>query len=139
MSDSRNQLEFDIQRAVADRRIIDAIKLYRELHGVGLKEAKDAVAAMARGQAPVSRSAVDVAEQQVYDALYTGNKIDAIRLWRQISGKGLKESKDFIDELERDLRAESPEKFTAAPRKLGCAGVLALLAIAVAVIIWHSA
>jgi ribosomal protein L7/L12 len=137
MSIPREHLEFEIQRAIANRRTIEAIKLYRELHGVGLKEAKDAVDAMSRGQAPASRTVHDADEQQVYNALFAGNKIEAIRIWRQISGNGLKESKDFIDALELDLRTETPEKFAAAPRRLGCAGVLVVLAIGAAAITWR--
>ena len=33
----------DVERLVTLRRKIDAIKLYREIHGTGLKTAKDAV------------------------------------------------------------------------------------------------
>ena len=33
----------DIEQFIADGRKIEAIKLYRESHGVGLKEAKEAV------------------------------------------------------------------------------------------------
>lgn len=38
----------DVQRLVSEGHKIAAIKIYRELHGVGLKEAKEAVEAMAR-------------------------------------------------------------------------------------------
>jgi ribosomal protein L7/L12 len=44
-----------IESLVADGRKIEAIKLYRQQHGVGLKEAKDAVELMERsGPTPVS-------------------------------------------------------------------------------------
>ena len=33
----------DVERLIRERRKIGAIKLYREIHGVGLKEAKEAV------------------------------------------------------------------------------------------------
>ena len=39
-----------IEAALAAGRKIDAIKLYREQHGVGLKEAKEAVEALQRSQ-----------------------------------------------------------------------------------------
>lgn len=38
----------EVQRLVADDKLIHAIKLYRENTGVGLKQAKDAVEAMQR-------------------------------------------------------------------------------------------
>lgn len=65
------------------------------------------------------------AEQRIYDALFSGQMISAIRIHRQATGAGLKESKEFIDVLERQLRVESPGMFTAKKRA-GCAGVILL-------------
>ena len=65
------------------------------------------------------------AEQRIYDALFAGRKILAIKEHREATGAGLAESKEFIDVLDRQLRAEWPEKFTAKGG-LGCAGVVAL-------------
>jgi ribosomal protein L7/L12 len=36
----------DVQRLVSEGQKISAIKIYRRIHGVGLKEAKEAVDAM---------------------------------------------------------------------------------------------
>ena len=36
-------LEVDLARCLDEGRKIDAIKLYRRIHGVGLREAKDAI------------------------------------------------------------------------------------------------
>lgn len=44
--------ESDIVRLVDAGQMIAAIKLYRRLHGVGLKEAKDAVDKLARERQP---------------------------------------------------------------------------------------
>jgi phosphodiesterase/alkaline phosphatase D-like protein len=44
----------DVEALVRDGRKIDAIKRYRKLHGVGLKEAKDAVEALERELPPQS-------------------------------------------------------------------------------------
>ena len=41
-----------VEGLLAAGRKIEAIKLYREQHGVGLKEAKEAVEAIAAGRAP---------------------------------------------------------------------------------------
>jgi ribosomal protein L7/L12 len=40
----------------------------------------------------------------VIDALEAGNKIEAIKRYRQATGRGLKEAKDFIEELQRQKR-----------------------------------
>ena len=66
-----------------------------------------------------------VAEQRICDALFAGKKILAIKEHREATGAGLAESKEFIDVLDRQLRVESPEKFTAK-KGLGCAGVIVL-------------
>jgi ribosomal protein L7/L12 len=62
----------------------------------------------------------------IYEALFAGRKIEAIKLHREATGCGLKDSKDCIDALEAQLRAESPEKF-ARPQKRGCAAMVLLV------------
>ena len=75
---------------------------------------------------------------RISDALYAGRKIEAIRLYRQATKLGLKESKDFIEALEVRLRQESPEKFTAPPGAVGCSRtVVVLLAVGAALIARH--
>jgi ribosomal protein L7/L12 len=73
-------------------------------------------------------SATTISEEReldIYNALFAGRKIEAIKLHREATGCGLKDSKDFIDALEEQLRAESPEKF-ARPAKQGCAPMILL-------------
>jgi ribosomal protein L7/L12 len=43
-------------------------------------------------------------DPNVIDAIRRGNKIEAIRIYREQSGLGLKEAKDVIDELESRFR-----------------------------------
>ncbi len=86
-------------------RKIEAIKLYRGATGLGLKEAKDAVEAIGRGQTPpvVARATpaaptgVDLAKVQ--DELRASRKIEAIKLYRGATGLGLKESKDAVEAI----------------------------------------
>ncbi|CAM2870557.1 hypothetical protein FPL22_15795 [Rariglobus hedericola] len=56
--------------------------------------------------------------------IFQGRKIEAIKLYREMTGLGLKESKDAVDELEASLRGSSPDKFTAGPQAQGCLGVI---------------
>lgn len=65
------------------------------------------------------------AEQRIYEALFTNKKILAIKAHREATGAGLAESKQFIEVLERQLRQESPERFTTKGG-LGCAGMITL-------------
>ncbi|OGV65814.1 MAG: hypothetical protein A2283_07750 [Lentisphaerae bacterium RIFOXYA12_FULL_48_11] len=57
--------------------------------------------------------------QKIANCLYAGRKIEAIKLYRDHTGKGLKESKDFIEALEAKLLSKEPEKFTAPPASNG--------------------
>lgn len=96
-------------------RKIEAIKRYREQTGVGLKEAKDAVEAMERGErlevpplpdAPrriTSEMAIDDAELRRH--LAGGRLIDAIKRYRELTGLGLKESKDAIESLRDSMKS----------------------------------
>lgn len=70
---------------------------------------------------------------QISAAIYGGRKIEAIILYRQATGKGLKEAKDFIEALEVRLRAEAPERFTSPPGA-GCSKTAAIVLIAGAAI-----
>lgn len=74
----------------------------------------------------------DEDRSQIIDALIAGKKIEAIRLYRAASGLGLKESKEYIDNLIRELSKEHPG-IIKANEGSGCAGALvALLAAALA-------
>src|SRR5262245_29899265 len=49
---------------------------------------------------------------EIREEIFAGRPISAIKLYRQyIPGVGLKEAKDAIEEMERKLRQESPERF----------------------------
>lgn len=88
---------------------IAAIKRYRELHGVGLKEAKDAVEAMESGQPyelPAKTLLREVADSDIEATIRRGALIDAIKLYREKNpGVGLKEAKDAVEAWRDRLRA----------------------------------
>ena len=75
----------------------------------------------------------------IKEALFRGQKIEAIKLYREGTGAGLADAKTAVEKLEVDLRAASPEKFTSpspAPAK-GCLGVIVMAGVVVgAVILW---
>lgn len=109
-------LSSEVQACLPDNKI-EAIRLYREATGVGLKEAKDAVEyAMAYPErAPSHLMRSDASEPRKmkskeagidWDVLLSGpmqallpdKKIDAIKFYREATGAGLKEAKDAIEE-----------------------------------------
>ncbi len=98
-------LPAEVLQAIERGDLIQAIKRLREATGLGLKEAKDAVEAHRRGDAvelpspePVGAAA---GMHDVQRALQAGNKIEAIRLLRELTGSGLKEAKDQVEAMER--------------------------------------
>jgi len=68
-------------------------------------------------------------EKQLADLVFAGRKIEAIKLHREQSGWGLKESKDFVDEFTASLRTREPEKFAPRSTSKGCFGMLALFGL----------
>jgi ribosomal protein L7/L12 len=89
---------------------INAIKLYRQRMGVGLKEAKDAIDRMAlelkiaqsKESKQTERGQVDPDELQ--RLILAGQKINAIKYYREVTGVGLKEAKEAVDWLEAQMR-----------------------------------
>jgi ribosomal protein L7/L12 len=99
---------------------IEAIKQYRERRGVGLKEAKDAVEAIQRGQAAPSGPQGDRdLEDEVVSFLEQGQKIEAIKRYRERTGVGLKEAKDAIERM-------AEWRGLATSQGVGCFGVVLL-------------
>lgn len=70
-------------------------------------------------------------KQQIAEAIFTERKIEAIKLYREATGQGLAEAKEFIEKLTDELREKSPEKFKplTSDTAAGC-GSAALLFLA---------
>ncbi|HYG77797.1 MAG TPA: ribosomal protein L7/L12 [Planctomycetota bacterium] len=121
----------EIKTLLKAGRRIEAIKLYREHSGLGLAEAKrDMDRLFEELHAPAEQPAGKPDLAQIHEALFQNRKIEAIKLYRLMSGSGLKEAKDAVDKMEIELRASSPASFTFAkgePAKVGCTGVLVLV------------
>ena len=132
-----------IKALLKDKRRTEAVRLYMEQTGAGLKEATLAV-----GQIEAQRSkevlntsagpfAVDLNELE--RLIHSGQKITAIKLLREQTGLGLKEAKDAVDTLERgklpslsiDQRARSGVvvKSSTGGCLLGCLPVVGMLGV----------
>ena len=91
-------------------RTIEAIKWVRARTGLGLKEAKEVVDALAAGDVGVTLERhpgqiaglddADFAASLVVE-IAAGRKLEAIRLYRERTGLGLKQAKDAVEALER--------------------------------------
>jgi ribosomal protein L7/L12 len=96
----------EIRSLVEHGNKIGAIKRVRELTGLGLKEAKDYVDSIPRHGSPPSLPSASVNQPtsqaslaEVHALAMQGQKIQAIKLYRELTGLGLKEAKDYIDSL----------------------------------------
>jgi ribosomal protein L7/L12 len=97
---------------------IEAIKLYRENTGVGLKQAKDAVEAIQRGERlPDPDESENAIHQTLVSLLKQGRKIDAIKVYREVTESGLKESKDAIESI-------AARHGLSGSQRIGCLGVI---------------
>lgn len=116
----------DLVALVRDGNKIEAVKLYRERHGVGLKEAKDAVEALEEGRQPAAPPA-PAEDGDVLELLQAKRKIDAIKIYRERHGVGLKEAKDAVEALARQH---------GISQGAGCAGVVLIGLVGLAAGAW---
>lgn len=66
------------------------------------------------------------APDAVKQAILAGRKIEAIKLHRELTGLGLKESKDAVEKLETELRQSEPHRFDSSVTRSGCFSTLVL-------------
>ena len=118
-----------IRRLAVEGQKLDAIKLLREATGVGLAEAKAGVEAIERGNL-ITFSGSDGTpgglsqelEQRLLRLVREGQKIQAVKLYREHTPCGLAEAKEFVESL-------AAQRGIVTPRG-GCLGVLLGLVIA---------
>jgi hypothetical protein len=66
-----------------------------------------------------------------------GNKIQAIKLYREMTGLGLKEAKDAVEQMASEGSAPVEGGLpTNASQKSGCFGMVAMLAAGALLTIW---
>jgi ribosomal protein L7/L12 len=106
---------------------IEAIKRFRALTNAGLKEAKDAVEAMSRGEPvsipmaqPASMAASASVDDQIRALLAKNQKIEAIKVYRLATQVGLKEAKDYVESIEVQARgSDFFSQYSAQPPAIG--------------------
>ena len=124
--DYSNPLVPEIRDLAREGRKIEAIKRLRERTGLGLREAKDAVDAIEAGRPVPPTDPHSAAKKldlilehlriappaaigdEVRDRVRSGQIVEAIRLYRANTGVGLKEAKDAVDAMARELGGDSP-------------------------------
>jgi ribosomal protein L7/L12 len=150
-----------IQQLTRAGKKIEAIKLVREQTGLGLKEAKDAVEAIERGElvefplrtASTTQVVSGVDLDQINELLLQNKKIEAIKLVREQTGLGLKEAKDVVEAIEatgwptmtgdsaqvvKSTVYRSPRVKTSATGWLGCLPMLLFIGLCAGLIMLSS-
>jgi ribosomal protein L7/L12 len=84
---------------VRQGRKIEAIKLVREQTGCGLAEAKAAVEKLERGEADGPAAPAGDLKEEIRTLVLSGRMIEAVKLYRERTGAGLKDAKDAVDAI----------------------------------------
>lgn len=79
-------------------------------------------------------SLTDEKRDQINEAIFAGHKIEAVKLYREATGVGLKEAKDFIETLTDSLREQYPDRVPA--QAAGCGTAMLLVATIGAGVWW---
>ncbi len=119
-------IEDEIRNLLASGRKIEAIKRYREETGAGLANAKEAVESLEARRSFAEPQLVDSdLTSQVVSLLGRGEKIEAVKLYRNKLGGGLKEAKEAVERI-------GEQNGIPSSSGSGCLGVVILVAIVVA-------
>lgn len=122
-----SSLENEIKELLASGNKIAAIKRFREETGTDLADAKAAVESLeAGGSLPSEEPSSDRSSQtdadlrnEVVRLLERGSKIEAVKVYREQTGLGLKESKLAVEEI-------GEQNGIPASSGAGCLGVVLL-------------
>ncbi len=116
-----------VQKCLGDGHKLDACKLYMDLTGSSLLEAKQFVENLSNAEPRPSGSAEELEQalvDQVLDLLQSGCKLDAVRLYKESTGKSLMESKIFIEKLVDEFKI--PERSNS---QSGCVGLILVFVV----------
>ncbi len=113
-------------------RKLAAVKLYKEWTGSSLLVAKNSVESLAEGKVKSGDDLYSNLDEKVMDdvldAIQKGDKLEAVKRYKESSGASLMESKEFVERLMSELGIEDQHR-------AGCAGMLLAAFIAVATLI----
>lgn len=112
-------IENEIRQQLASGNKIAAIKRYREATGVGLAEAKAAVESLEAGGSSTERVQPEDSDltQQIVTLLGRGEKIEAVKMYRDRFRVGLKEAKEAVEQI-------GEQNGIPASSGTGCLGVV---------------
>jgi len=114
MTDMTPQQRREIIAALQNGRKLEAIKLYREATGSDLMEAKTFIESLQQtlttGRVPDGDSASSLSDEQrdrIIELLTAGQKLHAVKHYRDATGAGLKQAKDAVEAIADEHGIES--------------------------------
>ena len=127
---------------------LQAVKVYKEAKGVSLAEAKDVIDRLAeklQAEGSMQYEAANIEqptethdhsalesdgslEERCLELIKSGNILQAVKLYKDESGAGLKEAKDMIDSMVARLKKDIP-----SPQK-GCGATIVIVIIVTTVL-----
>lgn len=116
---------------IHDNQKLEAVKRYRSLRGTSLLEAKTFIEELTERLKDESTLAAMPELDQIAELIYAGQKLEAVKRYRELRSIKLMDAKRFIEQWTEDLRQKHPERFYIRSTT-GCAGVFALVVIALA-------
>lgn len=121
-------LEREVRSLLDQGKKIEAVKVYKDHTGSGLKDAKDAVEALQRGASLPQPAEVDTDLQaEVLRLLGQGEKIKAVKLYRDRTGATLFDSKQAVEAM--------ADRHGITVEGGGCSGVLVVSIVALIAIV----
>lgn len=114
------QIEDDILTLVAQGNYLDAARLLQSRRGVTLDEAAAEIDRLRGDITPLDPGSVaDPITPEIAAAIRAGRKIEAIKLYREAHGVGLKEAKDAVDAADAARRGSRTSPTAAQPARPG--------------------
>ena len=97
-----NEEDYEIIKIIESEGLIKSIDWYKENYDCTLEEAKEAIKAI-KDKYNVSFNSIDI-DPEALQYIEEGAKFQAIKVYIDKYGYGLKEAKDLIDETEKGLK-----------------------------------
>lgn len=92
--DEVEHLESELRILLENTDKIGAIKKYREITGVSLKEATDYIE-----EIMVSKKELDLMDIELRNLIFDGKNNEAIKKYRDVTGANLQEAHDYVESL----------------------------------------
>jgi len=121
----------EIIKLIRDDQKLEAVKRYKELRRTSLLEAKNFIEELTdrlEQESPGILAAPSELEE-ISELIYAGQKLEAVKRYRDQRSTSLVDAKQFVEQLTDELKQKYPDRFSARSTT-GCAGLIALIAIA---------